>query len=91
MTDFSILQNIIKIKFTKSGEFSNKKRNLHGKVLIEKLGGDDSIPEFIKLWRKHFLETMNPKYLPNNWSINHSIERSFGTLSRFYTKQDENS
>ena len=83
--NFSLLQNIWKIKFVKSGDFSNKKRNLHGKVLLEKLGGDESIPDFIKLWRKNFLDTMDPKFLPNNWSVNHSIERSFGVKSRFHT------
>lgn len=27
------------------------------------------------IWRKHFLTTMQPKYLPDLWSMNHTAER----------------
>jgi hypothetical protein len=42
----------------------------HGWHLIQKLDNDEKVEEFIKLWRRHFIDTMQPKYMPNGWSIN---------------------
>lgn len=42
----------------------------HGWHLVQKLDTDDKIEEFIKLWRLHFINTMQPKYMPNGWSVN---------------------
>lgn len=28
-----------------------------------------------RMWREHFLSTMNPKHLPNLWSVRHNQER----------------
>jgi len=64
-------------------KLTNKdKQNPHGKILVEQLG-EDRLPDFIKLWRNHFLKTMNPKFLPLGWSVDHKIERSFGVYSKF--------
>ena len=30
------------------------------------------IKEFIVDWRRHFIETMDPKFLPEKWSINNN-------------------
>lgn len=27
------------------------------------------------MWRKHFLDTMKPKFLPSLWSVNHNADR----------------
>ena len=87
--DMEILRKVMKMKVMKDVENSKKKRNLHGKVLIEKMGGEDKIPELIIIWRKHFLDSMKPKFLPNNWSVHHSIERTFGKNSRFYHEEEK--
>lgn len=42
----------------------------HGWHLVQKLNTDRKIKEFVKLWRKHFMNTMNPQYMPEGWSIN---------------------
>lgn len=34
----------------------------------------EDIVSFIKMWRLHFIETMNPKYLPKGWSVNKEIK-----------------
>jgi hypothetical protein len=81
--DFKMVNNILKLNYEEADK-SKKWKNLHGKVLIEKMGGEGKIPEFIKMWRQFFLDSMEPKFLPNNWSVTHSIERSFGKKSRFY-------
>lgn len=39
-----------------------------GKVVVESL---DSIENFIKEWREHFVETMQPRHLPAYWRIDH--------------------
>ena len=31
--------------------------------------------EFEKMWRRQFVETMEPKYLPHLWSVDHKPER----------------
>ena len=30
------------------------------------------IMEFTIMWRKHFIDSMDPKYLPEGWSINYN-------------------
>jgi hypothetical protein len=38
----------------------------HGEIVISKV---IDINEFIKSWRNHFVENMDCKYLPKNWSV----------------------
>jgi len=38
----------------------------YGKFVVENI---DNIQIFVERWRRHFVETMNPKYLPELWSI----------------------
>lgn len=38
------------------------------KTIIE---GKD-LKEFIKMWRNHFIESMDPPYMPNGWSIDYN-------------------
>jgi exonuclease 3'-5' domain-containing protein 2 len=68
------LTNLTKEFFNeKFNEYSKLLRNLkknsmidHGKMLIDQI---DNYEEFIIGWRKHFIETMNPLYMPNGWDI----------------------
>lgn len=41
----------------------------------DKIKTIDDINDFIVMWRKHFVKTMNPKYLPEHWDV----ERRFTT------------
>lgn len=41
----------------------------HGYHLMKKMKNDDDIEKFIKMWRKHFIDTMNPQYMPKGWSV----------------------
>lgn len=34
---------------------------------------DDKITKFIKDWRRHFIETVQPKHLPSGWSIDSPV------------------
>lgn len=39
-----------------------------GKRVVESM---DNLHEFSVMWRKHFIEVMNPQHLPEGWSINY--------------------
>lgn len=56
-----------------------KKQNIrklydHGYHVVKKLNTESKIEEFVKLWRKHFIETMNPQYMPVGWSIDFRVK-----------------
>jgi len=46
----------------------------HGYHIIKKLDTEKKIIEFVKLWRKHFIKTMKPKFMPNGWSVDFRIK-----------------
>lgn len=52
-------------------EFKRRHRKYydHGWHLVRKLDSNDKIFEFVKLWRQHFIDMMNPQYMPEGWSI----------------------
>jgi hypothetical protein len=56
--------------------FKEENRHLydHGYHVIQKLDTDEKIMEFVKLWRNHFIDTMQPKYMPDGWSIDFRIK-----------------
>ena len=49
----------------------------HGYHLVQKLDTPDKMEEFVKLWRKHFIDTTQPKYMPDGWSIDFRIKTNF--------------
>lgn len=49
------------------------------KYWVEKLmdcmkDDEEKLFEFVKMWRKHFVDTMNPQYLPKLWVIDMEVE-----------------
>jgi len=46
----------------------------HGYHLVQKLYTPELLGEFVKLWRKHFIDTMNPPYMPEGWSIDFRVK-----------------
>lgn len=48
----------------------------HGEKVVQmfqsKFGG---LVELEKIWRLHFLHTMQPKFLPLHWDVNHNANR----------------
>ncbi len=40
----------------------------HGEMVVNQL---KNISNFVKEWRIHFVNNTNPKFLPENWSIDH--------------------
>lgn len=50
----------------------------HGKIVVDKLlsdGGNQSIQEFCIMWREHFVNHMDPKFLPELWSLTYRPAR----------------
>jgi hypothetical protein len=45
-------------------------QNMHyGQLVVEKIEAEGKIQEFTERWRKHFVESMNPQYLPAHWDV----------------------
>lgn len=36
---------------------------------LELVNRVDDIPRFIRMWRQHFVDTMNPQYMPDHWNV----------------------
>lgn len=45
-------------------------KKTHGEIVVSKCL---SLQEFVEMWRTHFIESNNPKYLPKDWNIKTSI------------------
>ena len=43
----------------------------HGEIVVSKL---DNIQEFIQMWREHFIQNADCKFLPENWSIKNEFK-----------------
>lgn len=43
----------------------------HGQLVVSKI---DNIDSFIRMWRKHFIGTMNPQYMPHGWSVTYKTK-----------------
>jgi hypothetical protein len=46
----------------------------HGYHLVQKLDSEEKIENFVKLWRKHFIDTMKPEFMPNGWSVDFRVK-----------------
>jgi hypothetical protein len=45
----------------------------HGKLIVEKI---TDLEAFILMWRKDFIDTMDPQYLPELWSLDHRLQHA---------------
>jgi hypothetical protein len=37
--------------------------------VVEQLDGHEALGKFVIRWRKHFLEVMRPKFMPDHWEF----------------------
>lgn len=51
-------------------EVINADDYFHGNLIVKQFKTHEDFEFFIKNWRRHFVETMKPKFLPLGWSIN---------------------
>jgi len=49
----------------------------HGAKVVAKIeeGGIEALKDFEVSWRKHFLDIMKPKFMPDGWDLYHNHER----------------
>lgn len=47
----------------------------HGELVVEYYKSNDGLIELEKIFRQHFLDTMEPKFMPKLWNINHNANR----------------
>ena len=59
------------------------KLNPHGAKIVEIFKNKNDLEDFIKMWRQHFIDNNDTKYLPKGWRIDHKFARNFGALSKF--------
>jgi hypothetical protein len=55
-------------------KYQNAHRFDHGKLLAEKLNDYEKIKDFVIRWRNHFIDTMNPQYMPEGWSVDFRVK-----------------
>jgi hypothetical protein len=53
---------------------ANRKIYDHGYHVVKQLDTEEKIEDFVKLWRNHFINTMQPKYMPIGWSVDFRIK-----------------
>ncbi|GAB1607615.1 exonuclease 3'-5' domain-containing protein 2-like isoform X1 [Argonauta hians] len=75
LTD-QVLQKAIAVKV----KIVNPDYSPHGQKVVEHMKKHKKLLQFQYLWRKHFLETMEPRFLPSKWSIDHNHEFLSGLL-----------
>ncbi|XP_028410872.1 exonuclease 3'-5' domain-containing protein 2-like isoform X2 [Dendronephthya gigantea] len=63
----------------KASELETRRENCdfisHGREVVRKVKEEGELLAFERMWREHFLETMNPKYLPPLWTVDHEQEK----------------
>lgn len=64
ITDFELQELVDKDPY----DFGNYTH--HGKIVIEQTV---DIEEFVRNWRQHFIDKMNPQYLPSHWTVQRPV------------------
>jgi hypothetical protein len=54
---------------------ATKSENDAGFKMVEKLITADELQSFVKMWRQHFLDIMDPQHMPNFWSVDRPLIR----------------
>lgn len=47
----------------------------HGELVVQRFKHTNGLVELEKLWRNHFLTSLDPKFMPDLWDINHNENR----------------
>lgn len=73
---YKLYSELRKMHHEKMYKFKKEERHNfdHGYHVMQKLDTEDKLRDFIILWRKHFIDTMNPQYMPDGWSVNFRVK-----------------
>ncbi|GMH33336.1 hypothetical protein BSKO_01170 [Bryopsis sp. KO-2023] len=64
----------------------------HGEQVMGRImenGGVEEINELVRRFRQAFVDYVDPKFLPQNWHVEHCAPREFGEFSIYYQKARE--
>lgn len=79
ITDYFKVSGITEELLQKASNFDintlNESYIPHGLKVYQYFCQNGGLTNFEKMWRQHFLDTMQPKYLPNMWSVEHNHKR----------------
>ena len=50
----------------------------HGQQVVEYVTQNEGLMAFEKRWRRHFVDRMAPRHLPDLWSVDHSHDQLAG-------------
>ncbi|PNH10564.1 Exonuclease 3'-5' domain-containing protein 2 [Tetrabaena socialis] len=48
----------------------------HAQVVVATLGGQEELEAFVRGWRRHFLATMQPRFMPPHWNVDARVANS---------------
>lgn len=59
------------------GRISNENYVPHGLKVVQRhtQGGLRSLMQLESRWRQHFLDSMQPRHLPQQWSVDHNHQK----------------
>jgi hypothetical protein len=56
-------------------DLNKSKTDSHGQIVVEHLITNDTLQWFVETWREHFINSMDPKFMPEHWDIHRAIGR----------------
>ena len=48
---------------------------LHGERVVKSVTEAGELEDFVRMWRTHFLEYMQPRFLPEMWCVDHNLQK----------------
>jgi hypothetical protein len=57
-------------------DLSKSKTENHGKTVVNKQIKNKSLQSFVEMWRKHFIKSTNPLFMPKYWSLKRKITKN---------------
>lgn len=81
------LQSIVSIDpVVRTDEFKT-----HGELVVSRLNTPEMLTEFIHMWRTHFLETMEPKFIHELWEVDRKKSELRNNERRLRTSPESSS
>jgi hypothetical protein len=73
---YKLYEMLKEVHITETEKFKAEYRQEydHGYHVVRQLDTEEKIEDFVKLWRNHFIDTMQPQYMPTGWSIDFRIK-----------------
>jgi exonuclease 3'-5' domain-containing protein 2 len=70
-----ITEEFLRNLLSKEAQNSNPNTTSHGEIVVQQFKETEGLVHLEKLWRQHFLDCMQPKFMPQLWNVNHNGNR----------------